>query len=134
MKKAVTVKDSDRGSKDTNMFTYYIEAVSIQNQDRGNKAEAETELLSETSSSCNGLLTFNMKDYHAIRVSLLFYKSVFFYFWISSFFNSQWFTWLNLDVVLVRLLIVLVHFFAETNSIRDRHIIWIHWHSIFVSH
>lgn len=130
MKKAVTVKDSDRGSKDTNMFTYYIEAVSIQNQDRGNKAEAETELLSETSSSCNGLLTFNMKDYHAIRVSLLFYKSVFFYFWISSFFNSQWFTWLNLDVVLVRL----YPLFAETNSIRDRHIIWIHWHSIFVSH
>ena len=80
MKKAVTVKDSDRGSKDTNMFTYYIEAVSIQNQDRGNKAEAETELLSETSSSCNGLLTFNMKDYHAIRVSLLFYKSAFFLF------------------------------------------------------
>ena len=68
--KAVTVKDSERGSKDANMFTYYIEAVSIHNQDRGNKAEAEIEPLSETTSSSNGLLTFNMKDYHAIRVSL----------------------------------------------------------------
>jgi hypothetical protein len=69
--KAVNVTDSDRGSKDNSMFTYYIEAVSIHNQDRGSKAEAETEPLSETTSSCTGLLTFNMKDYHAIRVSLI---------------------------------------------------------------
>lgn len=62
------MKDSDRGSKDSSMFTFYIEAVSIDNQDRGKKLEADTEPLSESSSSCTGLLTFNMKDYHAIRV------------------------------------------------------------------
>ncbi|XP_057371911.1 DNA helicase MCM8-like isoform X2 [Daphnia carinata] len=65
--KAVNVKDSDRGSKDSSMFTFYIEAVSVYNDDRGKKPETETEPLSETASSCSGLLTFNMKDYHAIR-------------------------------------------------------------------
>lgn len=65
--KAVNVKDSDRGCKDSSMFTFYIEAVSIYNDDRGKKFEAETEPLNETMSSCTGLLTFNMKDFHAIR-------------------------------------------------------------------
>lgn len=69
------MKDSDRGCKDSSMFTFYIEAVSIYNDDRGKKSEAETEPLNETMSSCTGLLTFNMKDFHAIRVRFFFFFS-----------------------------------------------------------
>lgn len=68
--KPINVNESDRGSKaEKNMFTFYLEAVSIHNRDRGHKSDAEGETSDETTTNSSGLLTFTMKDYYAIQVT-----------------------------------------------------------------
>ena len=64
------MSDIERGAKsEKNMFTFYLEAVSIHNRDRGNKTDSESETANEvTTSNSSGLLTFSMKDYYAIQV------------------------------------------------------------------
>jgi len=74
--------ESDRRSKEKNMFTHYIEAVAVQNQDRGGRKEsademdqdysADTSQANSTTGSRKGLLTFNLKDLHAVNVRFLF--------------------------------------------------------------
>lgn len=66
--------DSGAGSKDKNMYSFYIETVSIQNQARGNMPDTGAQPLCESSSSSTGLLTFSMKDYYAIRVNKIFLR------------------------------------------------------------
>ena len=57
------------------MYSHYIEAVSIHNQDRGNKQDAKDGPSSETTTTTtsSGLITFTMKDLCAIQVILFVY-------------------------------------------------------------
>ena len=83
--KVVNVADSDRKSKEKNMFTHYIEAVSIQNQDRGSREDSDAvkaaeanrtgassvaDVSSSSKSSRKGFLSFNMKDFSAVNVDI----------------------------------------------------------------
>ena len=72
----VSITETDRASKDDSMYTHYIEAVSIENQNRGNKQDSQDDPSNETTTPCSGLLTFNTKDYNAIRVTAVIIKMV----------------------------------------------------------
>ena len=70
----VNVNDPDRrtGSKDNNMFSYYVDVIAIHNQDRENNAnDEEADEASVTQSK--GLVTFNLNDYYAIQVLFFFF-------------------------------------------------------------
>ena len=64
------MKDASRNrSKDNNMFTHYIEAMAVQNRDRGNDATSDDASNDNTSlPGQKGLVTFNHRDYLAINV------------------------------------------------------------------
>ena len=51
------------------MYSFYIDAVAIHNQDRGTNTKEETEDDKDASlPSTKGFINFNMKDYEAISV------------------------------------------------------------------
>jgi hypothetical protein len=51
------------------MFTHYVEAVAVQNRDRGNNASSDDASNdNSTLPSQKGLVTFNHRDYLAINV------------------------------------------------------------------
>ena len=52
------------------MFTHYIDAVAMDNRDRGNGSSTDADDTAATATQTKGLLTFNIKDYYAIQVFL----------------------------------------------------------------
>ena len=71
----INVNDSDRRSKEKNMFTHYIDAVAIHNRDRGNSSSADPGDTTASTTQSTGLLTFNIKDYYAIQVNYCFHTN-----------------------------------------------------------
>jgi len=123
--KLATVKDSTRNrSKDNNMFTHYVEAVAVQNRDRGNNTSSDDASNdNSTLPGQKGLVTFNHRDYLAINVILLNVQYVFIIYTIIVYSFDRKFT-LNLTYLLIwshRC----VHQFSATKWLKQVEIIFV---------
>lgn len=66
--KVTTVADARTAAKDRNMFSYYLDVVAVQNQDRTAQSNHSEPGDESSLAPGKGCLSFNAKDYTAIQV------------------------------------------------------------------